>query len=442
LLDWPDLDALELDDEELDRTLELAKRRSRVLRSRRARRHSILAAITLSVTVALVGATVFGANGAKTRTQRLVTAPSWKLVSDVGPSWQEVSTIGDDAGFGLSCPTTTTCYAEAFSGQPIEVTHDGGTTWQQSTLPADITRPGSLLACTTADTCSLLGQDGSGNGYFLTTEDGGQTWSTQPGPWHVTRPSILALSCSTATSCLAVASSGSEIRSGDGGASGQLSAAFVTTDGGRSWSESDLPQGFVALSDQCLAGGVCLAVGGGSGGSAPGAALYSTNGGSTWSPASVPAGTGPLNSLSCSDGDVCIATAMEPWQPGGDAGPTPSDVLVTTDGGQSWSATNTAGLPNSFLTSVSCPSSSDCWTSGVVIGQSSTGNRVVFADTQGLLVTTADQGQNWQTSQLPEDVRAVGAVSCPSTTTCYALGFQKPASGDGNGGFVLLSSGG
>jgi hypothetical protein len=53
------------------------------------------------------------------------------------------------------------------------------------------------------------------------------------------------------------------------------------------------------------------------------------------------------------------------------------------------------------------------------------------------LVTTADGGRDWETSQVPEGIRAVAQVSCPDPTTCFALAFLKPASG--NGSFVLLS---
>jgi hypothetical protein len=93
-----------------------------------------------------------------------------------------------------------------------------------------------------------------------------------------------------------------------------------------------------------------------------------------------------------------------------------------------------------LLTSVSCATTSYCWASGVVVplGMS---RPITVSEAQGFLTTTDDQGQSWQTAQLPPalDIRAVAAVSCPDTTTCLALGFQVTESGQGT--FVLLSYG-
>jgi hypothetical protein len=44
-----------------------------------------------------------------------------------------------------------------------------------------------------------------------------------------------------------------------------------------------------------------------------------------------------VNSIACSDESDCVATTF-----GGASGPTSSDVLVSTDGGQTWVATSPA----------------------------------------------------------------------------------------------------
>jgi photosystem II stability/assembly factor-like uncharacterized protein len=438
LLDLPDLSVPEFDDAQLEVMLDLAKRRSQTLR-RSSHHRWIAGSVALVLVVAMGGASILGlqhARGSNSRGSHTaigsVVAPSWKLVGDVSPSWKEDAPIGYRPGFDLTCPTTTSCYATDFLAQQVEVTHDGGASSQQSALPAAITRTTSGLACTDADTCSLLGQDSSGYSAFLTTGDGGQTWMSVPGPSQLSSSSFVAtLSCSATASCVIVG------YGQDGGGGPGSGSAMVTTDGGRTWSQSPLPSGFVPIGLQCFSAGGCISTGFDSSSavtpSAAGTALYSTDGGSTWSSATVPTGTRAMTSLSCSDASHCFATSF------GGADSTPSDVLITTDGGQSWSSTDTGGLPLSILTSVSCPTSSYCWASGVIV-PSGTGNAISFADAQGLLASSTDQGQSWQTAQLPSDIRAVAGLSCPDTTTCFALGFDKPAFG--NGSFVLLSYGG
>ena len=187
----------------------------------------------------------------------------------------------------------------------------------------------------------------------------------------------------------------------------------------------------------CFSGGSCITTGfeqQASSESSPGAALYSTDGGSTWASAAMPAGIGPVTSIWCSTASDCVATthgnATEQLSVAG-------DVLVTTDAGETWTAAGGEGLPSSLLTVVSCSTSSSCWIAGVV---PPAGRRpLTFVETKGFLASTSDQGQTWLTTQLPPafDIRAVAAISCPDTTTCYAIGFQRPTSGPGK--FVLLA---
>jgi hypothetical protein len=55
----------------------------------------------------------------------------------------------------------------------------------------------------------------------------------------------------------------------------------------------------------------------------------------------------------------------------------------------------------------------------------------------GLVASTGDGGQSWKDAGLPKGVLAVVDISCPSSTSCYALAFQRPSSGSGT--FVLLA---
>ena len=305
MLDSPEMHIPAFDDDELDQMLARTKTRSGVLRARRRRHRFIATAGLMALTLALAGTVVSLQSAGRSRASaprtgtRQVAAPRWRLVSDVTPGWQTLTGLGYEPGFFLQCPTATTCYADDLQGSEgtyseLEVTNDGGTTWRPSKLPVALSD--ATVACADADTCAALGVDGSGEAMFLETTDGGQTWTSSAGPSLLTSSiGVTDLSCTAATSCVAVASD-------PFGRSG-TTVAFVTGDGGATWTESNLPSDFVPSDLQCFSSGTCVSTGfyqspGGSPTTPPGTVLYRTDGGSTWTSASVPSGLGPLSSLS------------------------------------------------------------------------------------------------------------------------------------------------
>lgn len=370
MFDSHELASADYDDAQIEMMLDLAKTRSGALHQRRRWHRSLAGVATLVLVVALVGTVVNrpasggGKAHASSSGPHAVKAPSWKLVGDVSQgSWQLTPAAGYVPGVELSCPVASTCYLEEVeqsSQRPaqVEITHDGGATWRQATLPRDFA-PVTALACVDANDCSVLGQDGAGTDEFATTDDGGQTWTSFPIQFPIS-PSLAlsALSCVTATSCVVVGSV-------DGQSLG-ASYAVATIDGGSSWTESELSARFVPVGIHCFSAGSCIATGfeqQASSGASPGAALYSTDGGSTWSSATLPAGIGPVTSIWCSTASDCLATARGNATEQLAAG---AGVLVTTDAGQSWTAAAAEGLPPSLLTSIACATSSSCWMAGVV----------------------------------------------------------------------------
>jgi hypothetical protein len=457
LLDSAEVNLPDYDDAHLEAMLDQAKRRSNMLRHSRRRRRSITGTVVLASVAAVVGMSVLrfespgaGSAGRITaatapRPTRPVAAPSWKLVSDLNPpSWQAPSASGYTSGKDLTCPTATTCYLEDLtsgsgaypfvgpSAPQVEVTHDGGASFQQSALPSGVV-PSTALDCVGADTCAMLGRSSDGTSVFLTTDDGGETWSSLAGP-ESSPPSadFKSVSCTTAKSCVAVGSI--DMGSGAG-------VAAVTSNGGASWSVSDIAGDFSPLSVQCVAGGNCIASGYDTGGSDPtGAVFFSSDGGVSWTSAALPttgpASIGPVSSLSCGDPSDCLASTFPANEP------LTSDVLVSTDGGHNWLLAPAKGLESSMLSSTSCATSSYCWASGSAIPSSSR-YPIAVGSLQPLLTVTDDQGASWTTAQLPTSlgVNVVDAISCPSTSTCFALGYQSTQPGQTTGSFVFLSYG-
>jgi photosystem II stability/assembly factor-like uncharacterized protein len=448
------------DDSQLDAMLSEARKRStRIGRRRRRQRWSIAGTVALAVAV-LVAATSVGSLGNDGGAPaRVVAAPAWKTVSDISqPSWQVLSSDGYQPGVGLTCPSAATCYLEDFSSSPgqglqIEATRDGGTSWQQLSVPGDIGWLGRGLSCLDGESCFALGQDTAGVDVIVRTSDGGASWSTQQLSSVPSSANLSEMSCSSLSSCVVV------------GASYDLSTSFalVTADAGKSWTRSALPDGFVPLRVACGADAPCL-VSGYWRQSFEGGVLYSTDGGSTWTAARLPAGTAAVTSISCGDSSHCLATTMGDESSSisstsGPSGPTAapvlrlqSSVLATTDGGLTWQAT-AGGVAPSLLTSLSCVTPSYCWTSGVEAspapgGQSakSSSGAILVLSGNGYLASTEDAGASWQSAQLPSDVDAVAGVACPDATNCYAVGFAAPggaASGtSGPSGPTGASSGG
>lgn len=441
------LESIEFDDAELAVMLDLAKERSRALGHRRRLRRSVTGAAVLVLIIGTAGAFVLRPqSGGESRHQATragshQTSPAWRLVGDVTqPSWQvQPALSGSGLGYGLVCPTVTTCYVEEQDTSPtsglgltsIEVTDDGGSAWQQSALPAG-DWASTTLDCFDADTCAAGGVDSAGDDVYLTTDDGGQTWTSLPGPSNL--PSslqLLTVSCSTEQSCVAMG----DVPGADA-SSAQTYYVLKTADGGESWSDSALPADFVPAEAKCFAGGGCTVVG--AEGLSPagplvqGAALSSADGGQTWVAATLPDEAGPLSAVSCSDQTDCVAVTAQAASE-----VDTSQVLVTADGGQSWTLAPAVGLPASRVFAITCPTSSYCWASGTQLPAGSAAVTVFAA--QGVLATTNDEGQTWQTAQLPPDLGVVTRVACPSTTSCFALAWQQGTSQQGQ--FVLLSYG-
>src|SRR6476620_4568395 len=139
----------------------------------------------------------------------------------------------------------------------------------------------------------------------------------------------------------------------------------------------------------------------------------------TWSVVASPSPVGPpsgiLKSVACPSTDRCFAVGY--YGPDG----TNTKTLIERWNGTSWSvmaSPNPAGASDSLLTGVSCPSPTSCYAVGWSTDSS--------LDEKTLVEHW--NGTSWSIVTSPNPAGSTGSflnsVSCPSTTSCYAVGFS------------------
>ncbi len=396
----------------------------------------LIAAVAALVLVALVVPLVITSTQNPSSTG-LGTHPAWRLVGNITqPGWQLESTPSSDSE-SVACPTVSTCYAVGISAHPvspgsaltpaqtvIEVTRDGGATWSPS-VPAPGVELGTSLSCPGPTTCMIAGAPASPSAtdHLYITIDGGQSWTSNPMPTE--SEGDVQLSCTSATACVA-----EESRAAEGGHT-VGSDAVSTTNGGRTWTTSALPNDFISFSLQCSVDGRCV-IGGDTAISSDlptPMVLYSTNGGVTWSPSTLPPDNGAhllVSSISCGDSQHCLA--VEPFDVAHNS--TNRQVLVSDNGGVTWTVSPYSSPTPIDLYAISCPTITDCWATGVEFEPGSTAQHEIG---QGYIMTTDDGGSTWTPQAVPAVHGAipsfVGSISCAAANACSAVA-QAPDPGD------------
>ena len=357
--------------------------------------------------------------------------------TDEGISWHTASL---PSGLGLSngslraiyCPTSTECFAVGYGkGSVVLRTTNGGNTWQGTSLPSGFGLSlGNLdaISCPTSSDCFAVGRGYTSNNtspaVLIETTDGGNTWqgTRLPSGLGLSLGYLYTISCSTSTECLAVGY-------------GKGSVVLRTTNGGDTWQGTSLPSGF-GLSNSnlnaisCPTSTECFAVGRGTTTiiTSPAVIIETTDGGNTWQGTSLPSGlglsNGSLRAISCPTSTKCFTSGRG------------SVVLRTTNGGNTWQGTRLPsglGLSGGNFDAISCPMSTECLAVGY-------GNE----DLDAVLVKTTNGGNTWQVTRLPSGLGISGdksdAISCPTSTECFAAGGDDTQESDNTNPAVLIET--
>jgi hypothetical protein len=205
-----------------------------------------------------------------------------------------------------------------------------------------------------------------------------------------------AVSCWSASDCVAVASNGLTASTSDAGAA----------DGG-DWGAQATISGQDLDAVSCPAANTCFAMGEASDTTD---AFETTNGGANWAQLG---GSGLTNgsviSMDCPSTSVCYATQSD-------------SVLVTTDGGAAWTTVNewlTTGT-YSLIPEISCWSTTSCLMGGPDAGlQGSESGAYLFSTTNG--------GTTWNLLTAPSGLSTMTTLSCWGAGACEVGGNNGPS---------------
>jgi hypothetical protein len=264
----------------------------------------------------------------------------------------------------VSCPSAGQCVAvgsyDDSSGnqQGLLLTEaDGSWTAAKAPLPSGASSPSLVgVSCPSAGQCVAVGYTASGASVLLTDADGSWTAASAPPPASdssLTTYDLYAVSCWSASHCLAT---GDEPYSSDG---------ILLTDDGGSWTATlaPLPAGTsdpVLPAVSCSSATQCVAVGWTASG--PSTGLLLTEAGGSWTAAIAPLPAdhnGDIDepeTVSCSSASQCVAVSTYTDGTGH------QQVMLLTDADGSWTAAESPQAVNT----ISCPAASQCTGLGVV----------------------------------------------------------------------------
>ncbi|HLN18071.1 MAG TPA: hypothetical protein VK277_15110 [Acidimicrobiales bacterium] len=366
----------------------------------------------------------------------------------------------------LVAPSVSTASA-APARHGVVLAPQGGVADEAAPLPPNASHPALVFlpatSCSAPGACVAVGDYFAHAGFFgliETLSDGTWTATEAPEPPNASTNqsvSLVAVSCSSTTFCVAVGS--------------YVDPSFnhlgiIETDRDGSWSATEKPYppgsstlqlgGLVAVN--CLPSSACTAVGSFVDGSNFNAGLVETLAAGVWTPTQAPVppnGVGPSGFQNASLDAVGCASAASCTAVGDYVDPAVHDYgLIETLSGGTWSAAEAPQPGNAgtdatgqstTLAAVSCPTLGWC----EALGTYEDGHGFTF----GLTETLA--GGTWSPAEAPEPSNAgnesdghehvtafpAGTLSCPASGSCAAVGTYEDDAGHSRGLVESLADG-
>jgi hypothetical protein len=318
---------------------------------------------------------------------------------------------------GLSCVSARFCVAVGEAATPVQEWNGTGWVVFSTFKPLGRTKYTSV-SCTSVTDCTVVGyRDGHRSVYPIAQRWNGTTWALETVPTgpDARLSTLLAVSCSSATSCTAV---GAYQKHGYGSRSFTLAESWD----GSTWTLRSSPTPAVRRvratlsSVSCISSTACTAVGEFSSLAAGVEGLAEGWNGTTWSIQTTvnPSSNTELQGVSCASAVSCVAVGSSTTEGG-------STVTLA----EGWNGTTWAVQPTpnptkegASLGAVSCRAATACTAVGVSFtGSTSTTDALAW------------NGTSWSqqvTPTLPNNVQSVlNGLSCTAPATCTAVGSRQ-----------------
>jgi len=313
----------------------------------------------------------------------------------------------------VSCPTATSCFAVGASGDRPLIEHWNGSTWSVVRSPVPAGASGAVLvdvSCAASDRCVAVGY--TSTQAVLVEHWNGRKWTIRSTPGASNESSVGGVSCATPSECVVVGVTSVRGKSGP----------FASHWNGTRWARMKMPatsHPVLLLGVSCPDRATCVAVGWrqlplSAGTVRPMKADLRTfallwERGAGWSTMSTPrpAGesVGMLFDVACPSATLCHAV-----------GRTGDKHQILSRNGTKWSVNRLTPRAMSYLTGISCPTTSTCFGVG--------------AYNSPQLKTRAERwdGTAWSFTPSPNvggSDSTLSGVSCVSPSSCHAVGYSS-----------------
>ena len=367
-----------------------------------------------------VGRSYYSSSGAEATLAERWDGSSWAIQVTPNPA-------GSAALYAVSCLSSTACTAvgDVISANATRTVaeHWDGSVWAIETTPNPPSYNGVLfgVSCPSPTACTAVGYGGNSSGDVALVEHwNGNTWAIQstPKPASSSRNTLRGVSCPTTTGCMAV---------GDYFDRSGIHVASAERWDGSSWAIQSAPNPAGAKATylygvSCPSTALCVAVGSYTNSSGTQLTLAERWNGTSWAIQATPSPSGDsivLSGVSCASASACAAVGSfrdisGHWR-----------MLAARWNGTGWALQSTPApstAQQSFLSAVSCASAFACTAVGHYINSS------------GRWVTLAERRNgSWAIQSTPNPAGTQGSnlsgVSCPSTSSCTAVGDYHNSSG-------------
>jgi hypothetical protein len=277
----------------------------------------------------------------------------------------------------------------------------------------------NAISCVSATDCVAVGYGSQAvNSLDLIQTWDGTSWTAAAAPSPPSNDTLNAVSCSSATFCVAV---------GYYQTSPSTFTSLIEQWDGVSWAVVPSPDPGTAADAlygvSCISSTHCVAVGYSSDTSAPSVpvdqTLVETWDGVSWTQQASPnpgGATSQLKAVSCASATMCLA---------GGSTANGLDSLVETWDGVSWTqqASLSPGAAQNDLAGVSCTSSTTCMVVGTYTQSGGLTEFPLIEQWNGVSLTQ-------QTGPAPWVVNSLSAVSCTSSSACIATGYSTDTFGN------------